>query len=464
VTRLGTVSMNGIRARVSRATSIIRAVARRVGFRHLGPILKPAPATDYRPSHQSLLVKVPPRRFGRTRAGIGLGCVFLPVSRSFTDDLKGLELAVKLAVQQRCYLVVAYSKRARPDDFPVGLRQQLGERLILVNHSRAHLDWKPKFESPRHQLSRFHRGNDASEKRNLGLAMASVFGWSSMLFMDDDISAAESGPTLNPVGLAHALAVLKRRPELRAIGWSARNKEDHSVIGHARRLVGMEQDLFVGAGALLVRCEEITPFFPNIYNHDWLFVIALAKNSPDPLRAIGWAGTVRQAEYDPYIPKRARSEETGDLYGECLMNLLEDHGRGFEAFATQGFWAEARASRGRLITTLGDRVGQRAERSQGTNRLQLLKVGRALAAAAEVNRDTTAADLSRYVRVLAADERRWKGQLTALNEAFVTRPDVRRALPSLMAGKPPTPRWKDLTPPAAERVAAAAGSAPTAVA
>jgi hypothetical protein len=221
--------------------------------------------------------------------------------------------------------------------------------------------------------------------------------------------------------------------------------DDHSVIGHSRELVGLKQDIFVGAGALLVRCDQLTPYFANIYNHDWLFTITLAKNAPNPRKAIACAGEVRQAAYDPYIPKRARSEEAGDLLGECLMNLLEDHGAGFESRATKEFWDEALKARRELITTLIAMVGQRGERNPD-DVADHARVQRALVAAGEVNGALRPADLAAYVAVLASDEERWRDHLKALGPVFGGPPEPHRVLAAVALGKPPAPTWRSPSP------------------
>jgi hypothetical protein len=409
-------------------------------LRLLRPFRTARLAARYRPSHRPLLADVAGRPAKCSE--LPLGCIFLPINRPLGQRLPGLELAVELAAERDCYLVVLCSDRARSEDFPKALAARLNDRLIVINQAKVHLDWKPQLESSKQRLGRFHRDNDAAEKRNLGLALASVLGWRTVLFMDDDISPTSTGPTLDAVGLARALATLNQRPQLRAVGWRCVDMDDHSVIGHARKLVRMGQDRFVGAGALLVKCDQRAAYFPNLYNHDWIFLIMLAKKAVDPRRAIGSAGTVAQLDYDPFIPRRARSEEAGDVIGECLMNLLEDHGADFETHATTEFWAEALRLRRELVLRLHTTVGRRARRAAfgATERLQ--RVQRALVAAEEVNRDLTAADLTGYIAVLRADERRWEAHLEALSSAFVNPPEPRRVLLNLQSGKPPAANWK----------------------
>ena len=102
-----------------------------------------------------------------------------------------------------------------------------------------------------------------------------------MLFLDDDVSAdPRVKHTLDETGVATAMASFADDPGLRAVGWPSRGFDDNSVAGHARRLAGMPQDVFVSAAALVVRVAEDLPFFPDIYNEDWLFLIALAATAP----------------------------------------------------------------------------------------------------------------------------------------------------------------------------------------
>lgn len=434
--------MNSTRVFVARAGKVL--VPR--GLIVSRPARKVLAAARYRPSHRSLLVDVSVQDPTKTADALELGCVVLPIGRQFKEGLPGLELAAELAQEHDCFLVVICSKRARPADFPKEMAAALGDRLVLVNHAKVHIDWKPQLQSSRQRLGRFHRDNDAAEKRNLGLALASVIGWQSVLFMDDDISPASSGPTLNPASLGNALAALQGRPELRAVGWSAKDMDDHSVIGHSRELVRMKQELFVGAGALLVRCDDKTPYFPNIYNHDWIFLIALAKKARNPLQAIGYAGTVRQLTFNPFVPGRARSEEAGEVLGEGLMNLLEDHGADFEAYATIEFWEQALRLRRELVIRLQTMVARRARR-QGAESFQ--RVRRALVAAEEVNRDLTAEDLARYVGIMRQDEESWEGHRAALGRAFISRPGARQVLTSLQSGKPPVADWRTVLLPCA---------------
>ena len=57
------------------------------------------------------------------------------------------------------------------------------------------------------------------------------------------------------------------------VGFQVRNYPDNSVVGHAKRLAGWHQDVFISGGALLVDPRRLNGFFPPIYHEDWLCVL-----------------------------------------------------------------------------------------------------------------------------------------------------------------------------------------------
>ena len=289
--------------------------------------------SSYRAGHRPVLTNVvarlkdqPPLESHRLTPP--LGGIVIPISRDLTRPLPGLRLGVRLALENSCPLVVIVSQAARISDFPTEVRHRLGDQLVLIDLGQVDPAWRPKLESGSHYLSTQHRANDVGGKRNLGLLAAVVMGWATVLFLDDDIFPARTGPTLDEEGLRRAVRALGENPGLAAIGWTSEEFNDNSVIGHARPYCGRPQGVFIGGGALLVRTSCRVPFFPDIYNEDWLFLIAVALAAPDPRAALGWAGRVHQEPYEPFSEKRAKSEEAGEVIGEGLMNRLEDLGAG----------------------------------------------------------------------------------------------------------------------------------------
>jgi hypothetical protein len=153
--------------------------------------------------------------------------------------------------------------------------------------------------------------SDLSVKRNIGLVLARLMGWTRLMFLDDDIyGVGQRDVTALAAALeGHSVGALipKRYP-------------DNSVVCHAYRLSGGKQDVFATASGMGVRCDrDDLPFFPNLYNEDWFFFADQAA-----ARRIARAGESRQYRYDPYRdPSRAAREEFGDLLAEGLYARLD---------------------------------------------------------------------------------------------------------------------------------------------
>ena len=171
--------------------------------------------------------------------------------------------------------------------------------------------------------TRFAREADLSDKRNLGLMLSSMLGWSCVLFLDDDITV------INPVDVQQAASLLGGHD---AVGLFAGGFPGHSVVCHAYRQAGGAQQSFIGGGALAVEIGPDISFFPRIYNEDWFFLL-----DSHGLRPVAASGRAIQAAYDPFRdPDRARSEELGEVLAEGIYWLL-DQGSSISN-ADQGYW------------------------------------------------------------------------------------------------------------------------------
>ena len=158
--------------------------------------------------------------------------------------------------------------------------------------------------------TRFARQTDTSAKRNMGLVLSRMLGWSRVLFLDDDIT------DLNPDDMRHASGLLDTH---NAVGLPVGGLPDHSVVCHAYRQAGGDQQAFVGGGALTVHLERANSFFPDIYNDDWFFLLGDKR-----IQSVAITGKVRQYPYDPFrTPDRARGEELGDVLAEGIYWLLD---------------------------------------------------------------------------------------------------------------------------------------------
>jgi hypothetical protein len=170
---------------------------------------------------------------------------------------------------------------------------------------------------------------DISRKRNLGLLIGRVCGWTRMLFLDDDIRK------LHPARVCSAAALLDNYP---VVALQVRKYPDASVVRHARRLAGAKQQLFVSGGSLLVNPQLINGYFAPVYHEDWLCVI-------NHLRALEVAigGSVGQLKYLPFAaPDRAAREEFGDILLSGLLWLVHAHRVDkAQPIAETEYWREA---------------------------------------------------------------------------------------------------------------------------
>ena len=275
---------------------------------------EPSPRVGHRYSHGKLLVHPGPT------AQADAPAVVVPTIRrpaAVRDALLlGRELGSPVVV-----LCSGWSSAAEV----VRLGQAIGTHVVAVDVTKN--SSVPAFACDALLAGRKHQGldrtNDVSLKRNLGIAAARILGWRGIVFLDDDITDLHPDAVRTAVGLLkdHHVAALQN------VGYP-----DNSVVCHARREAGMEQDTFVGGGAMAVRVNRQTPFFPTIYNEDWLFLVGRRG-----IERVAVCGKVSQHEYDPFLtPERARSEEFGDCLAEGLF-ALSDSDRPMHA-ADEKYW------------------------------------------------------------------------------------------------------------------------------
>ena len=374
-----------------------------------GPVGKGAhehPA-GYHPSHDALLRPIDAAPMAGA-AVPSLHAVIVPTIRPLAGEeraplsqLPGLRLAVEIAEARECPLVVLCSRHAHAGDFPAAQVADVRAPVAVVDFPSVGPAALPGFRSDRHPISREGRRNDVGRKRTLALMLAAMSGWGRVLFLDDDVSALDSGRTLDRSGLDAALTALAGESSYEAIGWTLRavdedSTDDNSVIGHARRAAGAGQDIFIGSGALAVRCGARTPYFPAVYNEDWLFLFDLYHRDGERWAgALAKAGSVRQRAYQPFTEQRARSEELGDILAEGLFSLLDlDEIRDpLSEAARTDHWAEVLRQRRQMVEGL-----------KGT--LPAHAVG-ALDAALDMHARVTPGDFVDFIGLWRADLETW---------------------------------------------------------
>jgi hypothetical protein len=198
-----------------------------------------------------------------------------------------------------------------------------------------------------------------------------------------------------------------------AVGWSFDAFADNSVVCHAHRSSGARQDTFIGGGGLAVRVHEGTPFFPNVYNEDWLFLHDLVAQGRVLL-----AGGLCQLPYDPFDDsRRAECQEFGDLFAESVYALMHHPAPrpvpagGVDALLAPardaGWWARRIRLRHRFIAS----IAARGRELGWTNGSPVL---RSLHQAGVTLERISPFDLARYTAAWRADLRTWSDLLTAL--------------------------------------------------
>jgi hypothetical protein len=277
-----------------------------------------------------------------------LDALIVPASRP-ASSFTGL---IDLSAHMRTLLVVLCSRQAKVDQVAERVARTPGAQALIIDVSAPYeLPHQPQRTSAeRFTAASSNRESDLSTKRNLGLLLARLNGWTKILFLDDDITLAR---TDSFAGLARQL------DDNQIAGMVCREFPDNSVVCHARRLAKLRQDNFVSGAVLGVNCTDIPlPFFPNIYNEDWFFFSkAVAR------RELSNVGNATQAAYEPFADSnRARHEEFGDLLAEGLYSLFGDIDNPSLRYnqllngATWQFWsdfkearrASMRVTRGRL--------------------------------------------------------------------------------------------------------------------
>ncbi|MFK4083998.1 hypothetical protein ACI2LF_07815 [Kribbella sp. NPDC020789] len=277
-----------------------------------------------------------------------LDAIVVPAARPSS----ALQNTINLSATMSVPLVVLCSRQTSVEQVADRVDKTLGARALVVEvpigyeiPGRSLLTSAPEF-----QEASAGRSSDLSVKRNLGLLLGRLRGWNKLLFVDDDISQ------LRPADIGRLSSLLDRHP---VASMTTREYPDNSVVCHARRLAGFDQDIFVGGAVLGVhlRHPELS-FFPDIYNEDWFF---FARRAAD--RNLPKAGEVRQLEYHPFADReRAAREEFGDLLAEGLYALFESTaGWGFDdqmaLAAKQSYWTAFRSVRLATIQETLDKLG-----------------------------------------------------------------------------------------------------------
>lgn len=258
--------------------------------------------------------------------------IIVPTIRSAEQ----VSYATELASQARCQLLLLYTDKLPSELTSVLARLKGCEATPLALQADRH-HYLIDLGAVLPQSLASSAAHDISRKRNLGLLIGRMCGWTRMLLLDDDIRR------LSIEKLSVAAAVLDQYP---VVGLKVTKYPDASVVGHARRLTGRRQEPFISGGSLLVNPQRLNGFFPAIYHEDWLCIINHLR-----LSEVAMGGRVGQLRYEPFIsPARAKYEEFGDILASGLLWLVHARNQTGSVPATApatdaDYWAEATSLR-----------------------------------------------------------------------------------------------------------------------
>jgi hypothetical protein len=337
-------------------------------------------------THRELVAPTGPRN--ATLVDRGLDAIIVPASRRAAS----LDQAVTLARAARCWLLVLCSLDAEPADVERLIAERSFHRAIVIRlpdrYRHALLNFSTSKLGPEDlpEACAAYR-TDLSTKRNIGLLMAHMLGWKRIFFLDDDIR------DINYPDLQRTVSMLGNYS---AVGMQVVSYPDNSVVCHAHRMSGEDQDVFVSGAALSVDLQNTIGFFPDIYNEDWLFFYDAAVRG-----RLAFSGRiVTQLVYSPFAdPQRAAWQEFGDVLAEGLYGLLHQ-GKGL-AYATREYWSHFLRARQRFLEAIIDRSGMASAEIRED---MVLSVKSALACSVTIRPE----QCERYVRRWQSDLRSWQ--------------------------------------------------------
>ncbi len=303
--------------------------------------------------------------------------------------------AVELAARLGCHLVAVCSGQVRSEGIAALASEWPGLQWHSVHLPDGYDHPLLAFVSSRLAEVKDGRYGPMNTKRNIGLLLARMLGWRTVLFLDDDIfDVPEALVRRAAAGLG----------TLAAIGLAVFDWPDNSVVCHANRIGGPQQDVFVGGSALLVDTTQQFSFFPKIYNEDWLFLfdwIAAAR--------VGRVGSVRQSRYNPFEdPERAASEEFGEVIAEGMIDLLHRH-LPLVQLTDPDYWRTFLLRRREFIGRAADRITAQAQQPVHA------AAQFALAAAERRRSEVTPTWCVSYLQTWRIDAHVWAERIGALN-------------------------------------------------
>jgi len=373
-------------------------------------------------SHHSL-VGMPEHASGAGMPPVPLDAIIVPGSRKVPN----FEHAIGLAHAIGCKLVAICSHDVTAWHMQRMAASLSFENLIAIDlpdgYSHPLLDFETAGWLNRELPDACTHKSNLSAKRNIGLLLGTMLGWTRVFYLDDDIRNIEAS------GLRKTIAMLD--DGYTVAGLRVTKFPDNSVVCHAHRATGGQlQGVFVSGSALAMDIEGAPGFFPEIYNEDWLSFYPAAVSGKLGLSDCH----ATQLLYDPFdTPHRAAWQEFGDMLAEGIYGLLHD--RRDLSYATSDYWQMFLRARRHFL----EDILVRTEDPRITVRPGLVEC---VETARKILTQVTPELCVHYVRLWQHDQVTWTQRLASIKGTATTIDQATRELRLPASG----PTWETTLP------------------
>lgn len=357
-----------------------------------------------------------------------LDAVIVPASRSVDH----LTTAAAIAAKTGSVLLVLCDGNARAADVGEIAEQEGASRWHAAAVPSGLLPPQLEFPEPSAQLPELGGRVATTRKRNLGLLIARMLGWSTVLFLDDDIRGLDASDVCYATGGLRSGA---------AVGFEVERWSDRSVVGRVDPMGSASSGVIVGAAALLVDLTSpLLGHFPAIHNADRLFLYdaflhGMVQQAPGRVHRFADAAVVNL--------QRAGTEEFGEVIGRGLVRYARHRGRALVPLH-EGYWREVLADRREFIDEVAGRLAVPTPNPRIVTARSIVRVAEQRHAA------ITPASCVRFYQHWRRERRIWQERLARVRPAGGVSEALRR-----LGMEPARP-----TPERLSRIAGAPGTAP----
>lgn len=174
--------------------------------------------------------------------------------------------------------------------------------------------------------------------RNYALICSLLRGSRFLIMMDDDVGVRSP---------ANVEAIFQQLGKSRFAAADIELMPDHSIVGHIYREAGIIHAQYASGTFLGIRLHQISHFFLNKYNEDWIWLSLenAGREVPHPT-------AVDQLPFDPFydLDQRVTFQEEGEILWDGLSNLSSEPD--YDRLIQLEYWMAILRQRKRVIEGL----------------------------------------------------------------------------------------------------------------